>query len=122
MRESKSSPIRTAPFLLFVLLVSFAPARPPNSHAWAAPSSRILGGITAEGRFLEEWSTQGSDAASIYVNGLPLTSRRPEISLEDGKSYPTQWFERARFEMHTENSPPYDVLFGRLGASLVEGR
>ena len=29
-----------------------------------------------------------------------------------------QWFERARFEEHPANPPPYNVLFGRLGAIL----
>jgi peptide/nickel transport system substrate-binding protein len=58
----------------------------------------------------------------VYVNGWPITPRRPEISLEDGKVYDTQWFERARYEAHPQNGPPYDVLLGRLGARLVEGR
>jgi murein DD-endopeptidase MepM/ murein hydrolase activator NlpD len=30
----------------------------------------------------------------------------------------TQWFERARFEYHPRNAPPFDVLLGRLGAEL----
>jgi glucose/arabinose dehydrogenase len=29
-----------------------------------------------------------------------------------------QWFERARFELHPENQPPYDVLLGLLGNEL----
>jgi peptide/nickel transport system substrate-binding protein len=73
-------------------------------------------------RFLEEWNKQGSEQSSIYVNGLPITARRPEISMEDGKLYDTQWFERARYELHPENKAPFDVLLGRLGYSIAEGR
>jgi hypothetical protein len=30
-----------------------------------------------------------------------------------------QWFERARFELHPENQPPYNVLFGLLGNEVL---
>jgi heat shock protein HslJ len=40
--------------------------------------------------------------------------------LEDGRTYIVQWFERARFEEHPENAPPYNVLFGRLGADILQ--
>jgi hypothetical protein len=33
-----------------------------------------------------------------------------------GDNVLTQWFERARFEEHPQNAPPYNVLLGRLGA------
>src|SRR5690242_14820255 len=90
----------------------------------AQAQSRGLGpaSIQVSGRFLEEWSRQGSDADSVYVNGWPITNRRPEISLTDGKTYDTQWFERARYEAHPENKAPYDVLLGLLGVTLTEGR
>jgi peptide/nickel transport system substrate-binding protein len=68
------------------------------------------------------WSSQGTEQNNVYVNGLPITDRRSEISLTDGKSYDTQWFERARFEAHPENRAPYDVLLGLLGNTLIEGR
>jgi peptide/nickel transport system substrate-binding protein len=89
-----------------------------------AQQTRTLGpaNIPVSGRFLEVWSAPGSQQGSVYVNGWPITPRRPEISLEDGKVYDTQWFERARYEAHPQNAPPYDVLLGRLGANLVEGR
>jgi hypothetical protein len=35
--------------------------------------------------------------------------------LSDGNEYQVQWFERARFEYHPQNTAPYDVLFGLLG-------
>jgi ABC-type transport system substrate-binding protein len=92
------------------------------SQARAQEKCRRIGGFDVCGRFLDEWSKQGSDQASVYVNGLPLTARQSEINVADGKTYEVQWFERARFEAHPENEPPNDVLLGLLGASLVEGR
>ena len=29
-----------------------------------------------------------------------------------------QWFERARFELHPENAPPYNLLLGLLGNEI----
>src|SRR5438128_6546557 len=95
----------------------------PRQAAYAqAGGSRTMNGHVVNGRFLEEWSKQGSEQSNVYVNGLPITDRRNEISLTDGKTYDTQWFERARYEAHPENKAPYDVLLGLLGNTLVEGR
>jgi hypothetical protein len=58
-----------------------------------------------------------SEAESIALFGLPLSEQQQEIGA-DGKSYETQWFERARFEYHPENPEPYVVLLGRLGAEV----
>jgi peptide/nickel transport system substrate-binding protein len=96
---------------------------PAGVHSAAAQgNSRKIGDFDVAGRFLEVWSAQGNDQSNTYVNGLPITSRRAEISTEDGKTYDTQWFERAKYEAHPENKAPYDVLLGRLGANFVEGR
>jgi peptide/nickel transport system substrate-binding protein len=77
---------------------------------------------TVSGRFLEVWESQGDYATSLYINGFPITDKHLEVGYDDGKSYQTQWFERARFEEHPENQKPYDVLLGRLGAYAAEGR
>jgi peptide/nickel transport system substrate-binding protein len=101
------------------MAVSLVPAGLASA---AQGSSRKIGDFDVAGRFLEVWSSHGSDQGNTYVNGLPITSRRAEISTEDGKTYDTQWFERAKYEAHPENKAPYDVLLGRLGANFVEGR
>jgi peptide/nickel transport system substrate-binding protein len=95
---------------------------PANGAAAAQGQSRTINGHVVSGRFLEVWNAQGNEQANVYVNGLPITDKRAEISTEDGKTYQTQWFERARYEEHPENKAPYDVLLGRLGATLTEGR
>jgi peptide/nickel transport system substrate-binding protein len=99
------------------------PALPATSQSAAAQgNSRTINGHAVSGRFLEVWSSQGSEQNNVYVNGLPITDARQEISLTDGKTYSTQWFERARYEAHPENKAPYDVLLGLLGVTLTEGR
>jgi peptide/nickel transport system substrate-binding protein len=97
-------------------------ALPAAASPASAQGTRKIGDFDVAGRFLEVWSAQGNDQANTYVNGLPITARRSEISTEDGKPYDTQWFERAKYEAHPENKAPYDVLLGRLGANFVEGR
>ncbi len=69
--------------------------------------------ITAciEGRFAEYWQKNGG----LPVFGYPITEARDEVNADTGETYPTQYFERQRFELHDENTAPYDVLMGRLG-------
>jgi len=68
-------------------------------------------GKTVCDRFLEYWEASGG----LAQQGLPLTNVFDEVNPTDGKTYKTQYFERARFEAHPENAPPYDVLLGLLG-------
>ncbi|MBC8076361.1 MAG: hypothetical protein H7Y32_09835 [Chloroflexales bacterium] len=60
-----------------------------------------------------------SEAESIALFGLPLSEPQIEVNAADGREYLTQWFERARFEYHPENAPPYDVLLGLLGREVT---
>jgi hypothetical protein len=66
------------------------------------------------GRFLERWRT-----LTVPIVGLPLSDQFEERGT-DGKMYIVQYFERARFEYHPENKPPYDVLLGLLGRQLYK--
>lgn len=83
-------------------------------------------GHTVCGRFLTMWKRYGlsldgqkgvSESESLALFGLPLSGVMTE-RLSDGKEYQVQWFERARFELHPENTDPYDVLFGLLGNEM----
>ncbi len=56
---------------------------------------------------------------SLALFGLPVSGLLTETI--EGRGYQVQWFERARFELHPENNPPYKVLFGRLGAEVRGG-
>jgi len=64
------------------------------------------------GVFLLYWQANGA----LAQQGLPLSDLFIETNPTDGKPYPTQYFERARFEYHVENlNTPYVVLLGLLG-------
>ncbi len=65
--------------------------------------------------FLAYWKQHGG----LPVFGFPISEPMDEQSADDGQVYTVQYFERNRFEHHPENTPPYDVLLGRLGAELM---
>ena len=80
------------------------------------------------GDILAAWRANGlefdgrrgkSAAESLALFGLPLSDAQTEMI--EGKEYTVQWFERARFELHPENAPPYDVLLGLLGREVSAG-
>lgn len=75
-------------------------------------------GRTVSGKFLEYWNTQGG----LAQQGYPLTEAKNEVSTVDGKTYLTQYFERAVFEEHPENQPPYDVLLSLLGSTRYQAK
>jgi hypothetical protein len=77
---------------------------------------------TACGRFAIAWQSNGlefdgrpgkSFEESLALFGMPLTNEII-VPLQDGKRHIVQYFERARFEHHPDNAPPYHVLFGLL--------
>jgi hypothetical protein len=55
-----------------------------------------------------------SEAESLALWGFPITGEFT-ATLFDGQEYTVQYFERARFERHPQNQPPYDILTGLLG-------
>jgi hypothetical protein len=70
-------------------------------------------GFAVAGRFLAHWETYGG----LALNGYPLSTEREE-TLEDGRRYTVQYFERVRLEYHPENAAPDDVLLGQFGRRL----
>jgi len=69
-------------------------------------TGKRLGGI-----FLDYWRKNGA----LPQQGFPISDEFMERSDLDGKTYRVQYFERAVFEYHPENKPPYDVLLSQLG-------
>jgi hypothetical protein len=99
---------------------TFAKADPGAPHYFAETGHAIAP------EFWGFWSRNGlefdgrrgkSAAESLALFGYPISAAQMEQG-SDGQMYLTQWFERARFEYHPENAAPYDVLLGRLGATL----
>jgi hypothetical protein len=76
-------------------------------------------------RFASYWQQHGLEfdgrpagtnyQESLALFGYPLTEAY-DYTLPDGRQVIAQWFERARFEWHSNNPDPYKVLLGRLGA------
>src|SRR5690349_4120029 len=88
--------VRTLACYIMSMVCLTTGALPASAISFAFQSQqtcRTIGDFAVCGRFLDEWNKQGSDKARVYVNGLPITGRRVEISLIDGKNYDTQWFE-----------------------------
>jgi len=80
-------------------------------------------GFNVCGDILRAWRANGlefdgrrgvAENESLALYGAPISPVMTEIV--EGRPYESQWFERARFELHPENAPPYNVLLGRLAA------
>jgi hypothetical protein len=85
-------------------------APPAGADSVCAPET----GHCVWGRFLDRWRALG-----VPIVGLPLSDQLQEQGT-DGKTYVVQYFERARFEYHPANNPPFDVLLGLLGRQLYK--
>jgi hypothetical protein len=71
------------------------------------------------GVFLDYWRNNGG----LAQQGLPLTDLFLETNPTDGKQYPTQYTERARFEYHVEHiNTPFVVLLGLLGSEQFKAK
>jgi len=102
-------------------------ASPPREEPRAGCTYFNETGFNVCGDFLAYWSSNGLNLdgqpgftaqESLALFGFPLTGEF-RTTLEDGNTYTVQWFERARFERHPENAPPYNVLLSRLGVVEV---
>lgn len=77
-----------------------------------AESGHSLGGA-----FATFWQNHGG----LPTFGYPISEEFAEQDPTTGKTYAVQYFERARFEYHPENTSDYAVLPGHLGREyLVE--
>jgi branched-chain amino acid transport system substrate-binding protein len=68
-------------------------------------------GKTVGGAFRTYWESHGG----LAQQGFPISDEFQEKSPTDGKTYTVQYFERAVFELHPENQPPFNVLLSLLG-------
>jgi len=89
------------------------PAGAPNQKANSDPGTALFPqtGKKVGGAFLAYWKAAGS----VAQQGYPISDEFQEKSDLDGKTYTVQYFERAVFEFHPENKPPYNVLLSQLG-------
>ena len=104
-------------FILMGLLLASAPL---TAREAAAAGERCFAetGKCIEGAFLQYWEANGG----LAQQGFPLTDEFAEVSPIDGKTYTVQYFERARFEHHPENTGKSQVLLGHLGRQMLQDR
>lgn len=69
-------------------------------------------GFWVQGNFRQYWETHGG----LPIFGYPITG----VFKQDGLY--RQYFQRAVFEWHPDNKPPYQVLLMRLGAIMTANR
>lgn len=120
---TKSAPARGArQYLVRLLLLLLLPAVAALAHPALGVRAQDelcfteqAAAITAclSGRFRTFWETQGG----LQVFGYPLTDA-DYVATADGV-FLTQYFERARFELHPDQPEPYDVLLGRIGVERL---
>ena len=113
-------PENNAPFdVLLSLLGSMAyKQKYPNGAQELPPDMRAEAGVSfpqtgksVRGLFLQYWQKNGG----LAQQGYPLTNLVMEKSDLDGKEYVVQYFERAVFELHSQEVAPYNVLLSQLG-------
>jgi hypothetical protein len=75
-------------------------------------------GFTICGKFQAYWHEHGG----LPIFGYIISTEFEEESDLDGQLYTVQYFERAEFELHPENQPPYDVLLAQIGKCYSQDR
>jgi hypothetical protein len=90
-------------------------------HAPDPPAAPIAGqtyvpetGHNVAADFCQYWQANGG----LAQFGHPISEEMPE-QLADGQTYTVQYFERARFERHPENPPPWAIGLGQLGRGAL---
>ena len=110
MALDKRGPMRWFSLVMGVLLISSTLSVAP---AQTQADSRLFPetGKTVKGLFLAYWDGHGG----LAQQGFPISDEMQEKSDTDGKTYTVQYFERAVFEAHPDNKPPFNVLLSLLG-------
>jgi hypothetical protein len=99
--------------MLVCLLLALFPVVPAQAAPRCFPEAAPSISDCVDGRIGDFWAEQGG----LPVFGYPIS---PQISQQvGGRDIQAQVFERNRLELHPENSPPYDVLLGRLGVEVL---
>jgi hypothetical protein len=89
------------------------PAGAPNQSANTEAGSRLFPetGKHVGGLFLRYWTEHGG----LAQQGYPISEEFQEVSDLNGQTYKVQYFQRAVFEFHPEQAPPFNVLLSQLG-------
>ncbi|MDQ2805383.1 MAG: hypothetical protein M3Z04_00460 [Chloroflexota bacterium] len=91
--------------------ITNTPAPVPAATQVATSRTFPQTGQTVSGQFLTYWDGHGA----LAQQGYPISPEMQETSDLNGQNYTVQYFERAVFEKHPENQPPFDTLLSQLG-------
>lgn len=91
------------------------PAFQPVAAAPAGATFFPQTGHSLGGAFLRFWQNNGG----LATFGYPISESFSERNDQDGKTYTVQYFERARFELHPDQPPRYQVMLGHLGRQYL---
>jgi hypothetical protein len=103
---------------IFLLFLSNFSVQPVTQTAQAADNCQMFPetGFQVCGKFLQYWQSHGGLAQQGFpISNVFLETNAPPPS-GDGQQHKVQYFQRARFEEHTENAYPNDILLGLLGS------
>jgi hypothetical protein len=91
---------------------------PVGGDGAAAPRCFAETNRCVAGRFLGRWLAYGG----LAINGYPLSGEFRQ-TLEDGREYTVQYFERVRLEWHPEQASPFEqVQLGQFGRRIYQER
>jgi hypothetical protein len=93
--------------------LSWSSIQDPGTGKYFPQTGQVL-----TGAFLEYWQNNGGDK----LFGYPISPGQEMVSPADGKTYMTQWFQRARMEVHPELPAGHRVVLGTLGSELATQR
>src|SRR5579859_1171726 len=110
--------MRYAIFGLLAAMTLLALRNPEPSSAQETAHTFPETGYTVRGSFWQYWQSHGG----LAQQGYPISGEFTETSVLDGRPYTVQYFERAVFEWHPENAPPFDVLLAQLGTFRYRAR
>jgi hypothetical protein len=79
-------------------------------------------GFKSCGKFYAYWKSHGGLAQQGFPISDVFEEKNADPPAGDGKVHKVQYFQRARFEEHLENQPPYEVLLGLLGAEQHQAK
>src|SRR5687768_12758270 len=108
---SFAQPSPVAPTVVPIAPTATATIAPPQNVPGDASRTFPETNKTLKGIFLDYWTSNGG----LAQQGFPISDVLGEVSDLNGRPYSVQYTERAVFEYHPENQPPFNVLLSQLG-------
>ena len=113
---STASEVLLTPLGSFQYQQRYALLPPDQTVSADNPYTFTVTGNTIGGAFRAYWEKYNG----LANFGYPISNEFQEVSAMDGKTYTVQYFERAEFEYHPDNLPPYDVQPAQLGVQRYQ--